>query len=90
MFEQTLEKMTGSIIIDQSYKTILDHNGFSFDFKIGYNNFSYPIAVALIDRMYEAVSSVPKYQKKRFVSVIYQIIFAFGPEFEALHYKKII
>ena len=81
MFEQTIENIKGSIVLEQNYKNILDQCGFIFDFQVGYNTFTCPE---------DTVPGVPKYLKKRFVSVITQIIFAFGPEFESRHYRKII
>lgn len=90
MFEQTLENIKATIFISQEDKNILDQNGFMFDFQAGHNALTYARAVTLVNSMYGLVINVPKYQRKRFVSVINQIIFAFGPEFESRHYRKVI
>lgn len=85
MFECKLEETITSIFIEQAIKDMLDHNGFSFDFRAGFNILTYDKAVALVNRMYNMLVNIPKYQHKRFYSVITQISNAFGPEFDARH-----
>ena len=89
MFETSLESMIAHVFISDKNATIADIYGFGSDISAGVNSLSYAQASLLVPRMYRMIPNI-RYSRdaKIFESIIKQIIFSFGPEFESIYMQR--
>ena len=72
------------ITIDYKCLQAVNENGMNMKaaFEVNENG-----AIEILNDMKKLLNSVPKYQYKQFRSVMKQICFAFGPDFDSAHGK---
>lgn len=83
MFEQMLEEMVATVVVDDKAAEACSQNGIPLS--PGPRRMTYAEAVTFVHRMERLFLSVPRYQQQRFHAMANQIRNAFGPEFWECH-----
>ena len=82
MFDKSLEDLIVTIYLATNSMPAANENGLTLERSF---SLTYAEAVELLNKMKRLLPGVPKYQIKMFRSVMKQICFAFGPEFDNRH-----